>query len=245
MSNFYIVQSQIIFEYKTNFNIRKKVFEFEEKLKDFFKVPFVIHSIPDAIYPELQRFESESTNGHSKLEVAPNRLIFRTSYEDNFKENTEKVQNYLIERLEKFEELIKGEELLYLGYVIEMGFPLKMTNPEINSFIKKNSRALAINDETVDFSLLYSIPIKDKYYLNVRCSKFVNDLQDSKEKPITRIEDLIYGISILLDLNTKLSFRKEVPFNNIFLKEIMNLTFSTIEKNVLENYLRGKIKNVS
>lgn len=57
-TRFEIVNSQVIFTYKRSMGIRKRQFEFEEKLDKLFKVPFNGIPVQDVQDGNIPRFEA-------------------------------------------------------------------------------------------------------------------------------------------------------------------------------------------
>jgi hypothetical protein len=64
--------SQIVIAYDRNMGVRKRVFDFEEALKEKFKTPFRTVAVPDELDPNIPRFETQSQHNHSQLQVSQN-----------------------------------------------------------------------------------------------------------------------------------------------------------------------------
>lgn len=236
---FKVLNTQLVIEIEPNTQIRKRVFEFEEKLKDFFNIPFRIISIPDNFDPSIPRFESQSKHGHSLLQVSGTRLTLLTLYDNKFQGDLDKIREYVVERARFFSDLLRQEKKLFIAFIIQLGF--EMDYIDINEFIKKNTGVFAMNSNTVDFNLIYSFPFNEKYYLNVTASKYIPNGLTIENNSILKIDDLKKGISISLDINSKLHLAKGHVFDERLVDEISSKIFSVIRNNQLENYLKGEI----
>jgi hypothetical protein len=234
-----ITNSQIVFSYSRNMNIRKRVFEFEESLKEQFNTPFRTVAIPDELDPNIPRFESQSKNKHSKLQVSQTRMTLATSF--NNKLTKVEINEYLNQKRTILSGLANSEKINFIAYVIELNCYLPES--KINSILKENTGVKALSDKTRDFSLLYSDVYKKNYYLNVKCSKFSEQemIIQPGGKTIKKTSNIRHGISITLDLNSKLYFENKNKFNESLYGQIENCVFDLIKTKSLEDYLQGKI----
>lgn len=232
-----IVNSQIIFGYARNINIRKRVFEFEEKLKTSFKIPFNVISIPDEIDPNIPRFESSSKHGFSKLQVSQHRVNFSTGFNEAF--TKDKVAEYLKEKKYLLTSLLKDEKSEFVAYVIELHcFPPKSN---INNILKINTGAKVIDDSLIDFSLSYSKVYSDNYFVNVKCSKIKFEKRTLDSNRIEQNKEIHEGISVILDINSKPSFNALGKFDENLYTNIDDLVFDILNKKSLEDFLQGNI----
>ncbi len=236
-----IVNSQIVFSFRKNPEIRKRIFEFEDSLKDEFKIPFRAVAVPDDIDPIIPRFESQSIHGHSKLQVSQTRITLATTYDALFKQDYNNVEEYINKKCDKTSKLAESESMDFIAYVIEL--VAYMEEKEINSFIKKNTGVVAIKEDCRDFSLLYSKLFKTNYYLNVKCSKFTEQelVLHTTTKTLRPTGKLKHGISIVLDINTKPFFEKNKKFEKGLYEEINKEVFEIINTKNVEAFLKGDI----
>lgn len=237
----YIANSQIVFSYRRNIDMRKRVFEFEDYLKGEFITPFKTLAVPDEIDPNIPRFESQSVHLHSRLQVSQVRIALATSYDEKFKQNYAEVRDYLRKRCEQLSFLVKKEEMNFVAYIIELG--VHMQEDEINPFIKKNTGTIAISNDCKDFSLMYSKVFKDDYYLNITCSKFHEQelklhLETKQLRPTGNNK---YGISAMLDINSRPFFERSKKFDESLYENILNETFVLLENKGIEDFLNGNI----
>jgi hypothetical protein len=232
-----IVNSQIIFGYARNINIRKRVFDFEEKLSSSFKTPFKVISIPDEIDPNIPRFESSSKHGFSKLQVSQHRVNLSTGFNDKY--SKENVSKYLKEKKAILTTLVKGEASEFVAYVMELHCIIP--KEDINKILKDNSGANVIDDSLREFSISYSRLFKKNYFINVKCSKISVEeiIIENKTKKVTRKNH--DGISVIVDLNSKPSFVNTGQFDESLYEDIDGLVFDVINNKSLEEFLQGNI----
>ncbi len=240
-SRLHIANSQIVFSFRRNQEIRKRVFEFEDSLKAEFKAPFRTIAVPDDIDPNIPRFESQSINGHSRIQVSQTRITLATNYNENFKLDYKHVEDYLANKSSSITKLTESENMDFVAYVIELG--VFMDEKKLNSFIKENTGAIAIDDDCRDFSLSYSKEYKSNYYLNIKCSKFAEQemFLHPETKTLRPTGNLKHGISIILDINTRPYFEKTKSFDKGLCKEIQTDAFDIINSKSITDFLKGNI----
>lgn len=235
----YIANSQIIFSYGRNLEIRKRVFEFEDQLKDDFQIPFTTIAIPNEVDPSIPRFAGESKENHSIVQVSQERLTFKTTYDSKFNADFEKVQKYLSRRSLSLYNLIKSESLYYIGFVIELR--INIPESKINTFLHEHTNASVLqNNECRDFSLLYSKKYNTDYFINIQCSKFENNKVTFNNKELTGHEKS-YGVSVILDINSKPLYRKNISVDDDLFEKLKQETFDLIRTKKISDYLKGNI----
>lgn len=235
----YIANSQIIFSYRRNLDIRKRVFEFEEQLKDDFQIPFTTIAIPNEVDPSIPRFVGESKKNHSIVQVSQDRLTFKTTYDSKFSNDFEKVQQYLSKRSLILHHLVKSESLYFIGFIVELG--INIPESEINTFLYEHTNASVLqNNECRDFSLLYSKEYNTDYFINIQCSKFEDNKVTFNNKELTEHEKS-YGVSVILDINSKPLYRKNISVDDNLFEELKQETFDLIKTKNMSDYLKGNI----
>jgi hypothetical protein len=241
VSKLHIVNSQIVFSFRRNFEIRKRIFEFEDTLKEVFRIPFRSVAIPDEIDPNIPRFESQSIHGHSRLQVSQTRITLATNYNNDYKLNYKQVEEYVDGKSNLLTPLVESEKIDFIAFIVELG--IYMDEIEINSFIKQYTGALAINEGCRDFSILYSKEYMNNFFLNVKCSKFrEQELILHKETKTLRPSGKIkHGISVVLDLNTRPYFEKNKKFDQSLYKRINEEAFNIISSKSVQDFLKGEI----
>ncbi len=230
-----ILNSQIIFSYSRNMEIRKRVFEFEKELDENFVIPFRTVAIPNEIDPNIPRFESQSKHNHSRLQVSQIRTTLATNFDKEY--SKEDASIYLREKRNEIQPLIERENIEFIAYVIEL--VSYIPEKEINSILKENTKATAIKDDCKDFSILYSKVYEKDFYLNIKCSKFT-------EQEVILGKDIIesnikHGISVTIDINSKVYFEKKTSFSNHLYDNLEKTIFDLIKNKSLNDYLQGNI----
>ncbi|MFQ5823542.1 MAG: hypothetical protein ACE5JB_05755 [bacterium] len=240
-NNFYVTNSSVVFVYNRAFDIRKRIFEFEKSLDIFFKVPFNMYPVPEEADGNIPRFEAESISGHSRLQVSQFRLTFATNYSKNFSTKLESIREYISKRVLKLKNLVSSENIQFVAYILQLKFI--MEKDEINDYLKNNTGIKALSDKTVDFSLLYSFPLKSKYYLNVKSSKYIEEMLsiDPEKRIATKTGEKQCGIGVTLDMNTKYYNQQGKDFKFGLIDEIEKDIFQIIQINKLQNYLTGEL----
>ncbi len=236
---FEIINSQVIFVYQRSMNIRKRQFEFEDALNDLFNVPFNSIAIGDDQDGNIPRFEAQSRHGFSKLQTSQFRTNLITNFRDEYKLDLEKVSSYLSERISILKALIKKEKLQFCAFIIELGFEFN-SNEEINKILKEHTGANCLNGKSNDFSLLYSQEYQDDYFLNIKCSKY----KESRFKVVKGVlveegKSQKQGISVILDINSKLAFNKKKNYTVDIIDDLEKETFKMLSNYKLEDYLKG------
>ncbi|SFF02363.1 hypothetical protein SAMN05444380_12740 [Thermophagus xiamenensis] len=239
--NLYIDNSQIVFSFARNMEIRKRLFEFEDALKDEFKVPFITVAIPDELDPNIPRFKSQSQNGHSKIEVSQSRITLATKYDEKFKLDHHQIEKYIRAKVANLSKLADSENINFIGYIIELGIYLEPSH--INDFLRENTGAFSIKEDCKDFSIYYSKNYKLDFYLNVKCSKFKEQklILHNETKTLRPTGQFNHGISIILDVNTKPFFERHRTFEKSLYDKLNKTVFEIINTKSIEAYLKGEI----
>lgn len=236
---FEIINSQVIFAYQRSLNIRKRQFEFEDALNNFFNAPFNSIAISDDQDGNIPRFEAQSKHGFSKLQTSQFRTNLITNFRDEYKFDLEKVSSYLSERISILKTLIQNEKLQFCAFIIELGFEFN-SNDEINEILKEYSGAKCLNQKTNDFSLLYSKEYSEDYFLNVKCSKYTEGSYKIIEGELVKDGEIQnQGISVILDINSKLAFNKNKNYTVDIIDDLEKETFKMLSSYKLEDYLEG------
>lgn len=238
---FEIINSQVIFAYERSLNIRKRQFEFEDALNDLFNVPFNSFAISDDQDGNIPRFEAQSKHGFSKLQTSQYSTNLLTNFRDEYRTDLTKISSYLSERISILKSLIAKEKLKFCAFIIELGFELG-SEKEINSLLKGHTGARCINESTNDFSLLYSQEYKSDYFLNIKSSKYTEgNFKIIQGELVQEGESQSRGISIILDINSKLAYRKQKGITVEIIDSLEKETFEILSSYRLEDYLKGNI----
>jgi hypothetical protein len=235
--------STIVIAFEPNRLIRRRVFEFEDRLESVFKKPFQVFQVPDNYNPGFPRFQADSHNGHSRLEVSQQELKIETSYGVEFATDIASIGQYVTERVSLVKDLVRLEKVMYVGLVLTLDFAL---NPkEINAFAASNSGLRAIDGNTREFSLRYSTPYKEDFFLVVSCTKYIQQsvtLDSVGNVAGNEGMSMEHGIEVTLDLNSKKGFQEGNTFDDHHYDSICEILFGLVSTCSLEDYLSGKIQ---
>lgn len=241
MEKMHIVNSQIVISFDRQKDIRKKIFFYEDLLQNEFKVPFKTNAVPDDLDPNINRIETNSHNEFSRLSISQNRLTLATNFNDEYKNDFDKVEEYLKNKINEIEKIVKSEKINFFAFIIELG--LFLNDDNINLFLKENTGANSLNNDTRDFTLFYSKEYKENFYININCSKFIEHEfvfeQDSLLiKPKNNSKN---GISVIIDINSRLYFDKFKNFKDDFYEQLRSEVFGIIKNKNISDYLKGNV----
>jgi len=236
-----IIDSQTVFCFDRNIQMRKKVFEYESALEKYFNIPFQIINVPDEELPDIPRFESRSKKGHSKIQVSQSRIALTTQYSNHFKDDPLEIKKYQMDRIGALKPLIESEKTQFSGFVLSVDFP--MENGLINGYFKEHAGIAAINDGTIDCSFNYSHSFQDKFFTNVRCTKYSRkEIKiDPKQNEVTTVDTQEFGIKVIIDINSRLSFNKTRECNQDLFGKVIDNVFKLVEERSLTDFLNGNI----
>lgn len=234
----HIKSSQIVYNFSQNLNIRKRIFEFEDGLKDEFSTPFRSNSIPDNVDPNIARFEGVSIHKHTRLKVSQVRATIATSYNSDMRSYKE-IETYIDNKCSNLYKLLQNEKLEFVAFILELY--IEMEPEKINTYLKEATEVKAIGTDCLDFSLLYSKPYKDDFYLNVKISKFSEQKMKIEGNRLIPAGKSMHGISVILDINSKLSFLKTGNYEQKLFNSLKQEVFSLINTKSLQDYTKGNI----
>ncbi len=239
----FVSSSIVVIAFAQNLSIRKRVFEFEDALKSVFKTPFQTIPVPDNYNPNFPRFQSESQNGHSKLEVCQTGLRIETNYDDQFASDILKVGTYVKDRIDLAKEILKQEQVQYVGLVLTLEYELEQML--INQMMAEHSGFKAIDRNTIDFTFRYAAPFSMDFFLGVSCSKYIQQLVtfDLAGKVLPNPNQATrYGIQVTLDLNSRRAFQAGTLMEEQPYDKISETLLDIIKSCTLDDYLSGNIR---
>lgn len=239
------VDSSFNIFFPRNINIRQKVFVFEEKLKDKYRIPAQMLPIPDNIEAEMPRFTFISNKAHSLINISQINASIMVKFTNDYQKNYEKCEEYLEERIRiicGITREILDNDIKYCGLLTKIHYLLdKDKEKELlkylcEKFISKGN----YNDNIRDINLKYTNIENDKYFINFNISNIRNYSSDKAiSGPISfselKLENI--GIQIILDVNDRYAFNKDCKYrstekeiNKIFklTKDIINTKLDSI-----------------
>ncbi|MFJ7755670.1 hypothetical protein ACQKGI_19895 [Peribacillus muralis] len=224
-------------------NLRRKAFDIEDSLKDYFTNANII-PVPDNAPAEIPRIQSTSHNGHSNLNISLNNAQLVTNFDGDYNTNVNAALSYLEERvytvanmLEKYTNGI----FLFSGLTTEVIF--KKEHPVehmIDTFFKhsptKGSSLHEVNLKTTQI-------VDDKYYANISISN-----ERTYEGQVSGFEDVVsfadlelkqHSLKVTLDINDRHGFNTQKNYTSSIseVKRIFELNREILELK-LENLIK-------
>lgn len=232
-------------------NIRHKVFDFENALKDKYRIPPLMAPIGDEVEPEIPRFIFNSKLGHSQINVSQINCSLNVIYDGEFTKDYQKCEDYLSDRLKLIYPLIEKvteNRICYAGIVNKIQYLVDSKDEkDLLQIITKRFLCRADYDKMHDLNLRYAMNIDDIFYVNLTISNvrnytFLSPLVD-KPFPLPDKKANSVGIQIILDINDRRAFNEKENYRTNF--ESINKLFKMskeIINNKLDNILdTGKI----
>lgn len=233
-------------------NIRQKVFDFENALKDKYSIPPLMTPIPDAIDPEIPRFTFSSKQGHSQINVSQNNLSLVVNYDGEYSANYDKCEEYLLQRLKLVHpilEKVTDGGLCYAGLVNKIQYLSDEKNEQeylkilAERFLSKGN----YNDKIHDLSMKYTIRNNGTNFINLTISNVRNF---SLPFPITTMPIRLptktsqsIGIQVILDVNDRQAYNEnegyKTDLNNMV--SLFSISKEIITKKLDEILTSGKI----
>jgi len=229
--------------------IRHNVFEFEEAWKEKYNTPPLMAPIGDEMEPAIPRFTFTSKQGHSQINVSQITLALNVRYDENFCQDFEKCQNYVLERLElslPIIEKITGNKFCYAGLINKIHYISEEKTDEqiLKSLSEKFLSRDNYDDHIHDLSLKYTVQKKNKNYINLTISNVRNFSIDGAEyiKPISLADSVAkdFGIQVILDVNDRRAYNEQKSYTSS--REEINNLF-TLTTDIVNNKLEAIISS--
>lgn len=193
-------------------NLRRKVFELEDKLANSFTVPFSLLPIPDDAPDEIPRISARSHLGHSVLNISQNTTQFATNYDDNFQGDWSKCSDYIKRRVE---ELYTGLNSFLNGDFLFSGLTtnLVLDHLEGNPIDIIKRHLVNLQSEAAPFDLEYKVTftIEERYYINItfknlRMFEGLAPAGSIGIPPLTMLKEKAHMLGVTLDINDRYGF---------------------------------------
>ncbi len=226
-------------------DIRKKAFDFENKLTEFFnRNPFSIIGVPNDADPNIPRFECRYKGDY--LTVSQVRAVWEITFKDEIK--IENIEAIILKRINTFSELLSNNvgKILFAGIIIDADRIFEKEE-DILTLFKENTHASFLENKNLrEYTIHYSIAYKEKFFLNVKCSKILkveHKIKINRGERTGEIEKLnsFNCLNLLIDLNTKALDLKKESFDIKYVPDLIENSMVLLNKITIENYLRGDI----
>jgi hypothetical protein len=231
-----IIGNQIIFDFVIDKTIRRKVFDFEDKLKTLFVVPFILHNIPyglnEEVFLPIPTFSSRSIDNAGNLDVSQNQLTFTNSFDSKSSKDFQYIKKVTESYLNNFNSALADNKINYLGVITQLFF--KLDNVTITELLINSGFNFIKNNPINEFGFTYSFITKEIYFINISVnSAHLVDPNTNEKKS---------GLGVSVDINSKNTQNLNKEFEISYIEDIKDILFFIIKENSIENYINGEIK---
>lgn len=240
-----ILSTQFNVFYPSIQGIRKYFLDIEEKLKDYFQVPFNLIPVPDDAPVEIPRIIATSKHGHSQLSISLNNAGLTTQYNENFESNWAACRDYLEGKINKYISVLSQlceDRFLYSGLIIQLELPLQ--NDPVKLLVDKFIK-IQTNQKLFDVETKLTFVLDETFYLNITLSNFRNyEGVGIPELPIPAyLKFNSSGVRVLLDINDKYGFNfvKDYVSSNEKQRYLFDLATKVLEEKLGEIIERGEV----
>lgn len=149
-------------------NLRRKAFDIEEQLKDYFHQITLI-PIPDDAPEEIPRISTTSHHGHSQLNISLSNAQLATNYDEAYESDWSECLSYLRDRTNKVYATLENyidHGYLFSGLTTEIIFNNESQGDPIE-LIKDKFLKLQSNLSPHDIEHKITFVIEERYYVNI------------------------------------------------------------------------------
>jgi hypothetical protein len=151
-----VVKSGFSIIYQPLINIRKLVFDMEERFKGEFQSPELI-PVPDEAPPEIPRIIFRSTFGHSTLAITPIRTDLNTEYDEAYNLDIYKCFDYIANKSKSIQDFISVSKIEPIGIALSLNVRWPVIQTSHNEFVRELQRKFLPdhlhNDSVEDFKI--------------------------------------------------------------------------------------------
>jgi hypothetical protein len=216
-------------------NMRRKAFEIEDHLQDYFNAVNTI-PVPDNAPAEIPRISTTTHHGHSTLNISLNNAQLITSFDGDFNNDAKKALLYMEERVYKIANILgayTNNVFLFSGLtteiIVESADPVQQIIGTLFKTIPKN-KFHEINVKTTQI-------IRDKYYANIAISNersyegFIPPGMDQIIK-LANMELKNHSLKYTIDVNDRHGFNTEIDYVSTIenIKEVFEIKRMILEQ---------------
>jgi hypothetical protein len=217
----------IVFEKQPE--IRKKVFELEEKLKGKFGNPSVL-PMPDEFDENAPRIIMQSLGGHSTLVVTFVNAQLETRFDNDFINDWDKCSEYLIDRFSAiydcFENIISSK-VKFMGLIATVKYDVSEKEEAVKKLLEKLGSQTLTNSNPFDVNIRLTYVNEDKYYVNLGIS---NNREMALMKGSTNneiIQQLKDNLLFVIDVNDRYASNSDFSYRTT--KEIISAVANKVK----------------
>lgn len=231
-------------------DIRRKVFDLEDQLKEHFSVPFVAFPIPDDAPPEIPRFETKSLNNHSIIQVSSVNAQLMINFDSIFQNDWSKCSTYISKRINNLYSAIAplvDNKFSFAGLTTQILFddiedPIKTITTLFNK--------VESNIVPFDIQGKYTFVIDNTFYVNISFTNARlfehNPANDTikAELPGMYKNQKYHKLAIILDINDRYGFNYNENYNSPpdVIERILNIQNDMISGKLEDFVKRGVLK---
>jgi len=211
-------------------DLRRKAFEIEDSLQDYF-LPVNLIPIPDDAPEEIPRISTTSKTGHSQLTISLTNTQLITNYDDDFGRDWTKSLDYMHDRINKVRSSLEkyvGNEYLFCGLTTEIIFdsikePIQLLQ---NNFLK-----LTTDTTPHEIEQKITFIVNENYYVNVTFKNLIMFENSSKHGFGRFKEQKGQFLGCILDINDRHGFNRLDSYtsNHENIDEIIKITRSMLD----------------
>lgn len=236
--------TKVFFIIDRNLKIRAEVFNYEASLNKAFKTPFIITNISDEADPNIIRFQTTSLNSFSSLQVAQNKIVLETNYNDTYDSNFQLVSDYIKDKVKGLIDPLTKEKLIFIGIVSQ--FDNEMKVEDILPFIKQQTNFNLIDNNILELKYNYKKKYNEKYNLNIDVTPFTRlSAQLQAQGPFSARIPLTVeskGLQVKLDFNNNVKGSTRKVLDSDLVDTLFNDYSNLIRNNTLINFINGSIQ---
>ncbi|SFL80772.1 hypothetical protein [Salibacterium qingdaonense] len=227
--------------------MRRNFINIEDGLKDHFQTPLHLLPIPDDAPPDIPRAQTESHEGHSKLNISLDRLSLQTKYDHRFQSDWYKCKEYLENRIFPLINLMKGyidNNYSFSGLTTEIFIHDLDEEPVKHLF--ENFIKIGSNTNPFDVNLKLTYVLRERFYINISFSNvrlYEKTTNREKELPayLQQKDDVL---SVLIDINDRYAhnFQKDYHSDVDVMDEIFTITNDILTGKLDQIIYEGRVE---
>ncbi|MEW4371758.1 hypothetical protein [Paenibacillus kandeliae] len=197
-------------------NIRKRAFDIEERLQDYYN-QISLNSLPDEAPDLIPRIQAHSKNGHSSIEISLTNAQVMVNYDEQFQNNSIECLNYLQERSYLLKSAINPHievGTLFSGISVEAmieGVPAL-------DIIKNRFMNYKSNADPYDLECKITYILEDKYYLNLvfKNIRFYEGIipEGTQFLNFAELNERANVLGISVDINDRHAFNHDLSYRS-------------------------------
>lgn len=216
-------------------DLRRKAFEIEDALQDYF-LPVTLIPIPDDAPEEIPRISTTSKSGHSQLTISLNNTQLVTNYDNDFGRDWSKSLDYTYDRINNVCSSLEnyvGKKYLFSGLTTEIIFD---SISEPIQLLRNNFLKLKTNTTPHEIEQKTTFILNDYYYVNITFKNLIIFENNSKHGFGRFKEQKEQFLGCILDINDRHGFNSSDDYTSNYknIDEIINITRSMLEGKLIK-----------